>query len=76
MPHVYIPRPAGPSPRTSSHGSYHIFMNLEAERIQKAEPPILLEDSSGQGYSHFAIFEDGGLDLISGHLKLFYAKHG
>lgn len=51
-------------------------MNLEAERIQKAEPPILLEDSSGQGYSHFAIFEDGGLDLISGHLKLFYAKHG
>jgi pimeloyl-ACP methyl ester carboxylesterase len=50
-------------------------MELEAARIPKAEPPILLEDASGRGYSHFALFEEGGLELIVEHLKPFYAKH-
>lgn len=53
-------------------------MELEASRIggagAKAEPPILLKDPAGEGYSHVAIFEEGGFDLIVGHLTTFYNK--
>lgn len=50
-------------------------MKLEASRIAKAEPPLLLQDPAGEGFSHFALGEEGGLDLIVGHMQAFYAKH-
>lgn len=50
-------------------------MELEAAKISKAEPPIVLKDPAGEGYSHFALYEEGGLDLIVGHLRVFYQKH-
>lgn len=50
-------------------------MELEASRIEKAEPPILLQDPAGEGYSHFALFGEGGLELVVGYLQTFYAKH-
>mmetsp|Transcript_24809 Transcript_24809/g.41066 ORF Transcript_24809/g.41066 Transcript_24809/m.41066 type:complete len:362 (+) Transcript_24809:39-1124(+) len=55
-------------------GATQYSMELEASRISKAEPPILLKDPAGEGYSHFAIFEEGGMDLLVGHLKAFYDK--
>jgi pimeloyl-ACP methyl ester carboxylesterase len=55
---------------TSKHS-----MELEASRISKAEPPIVLEDPTGRGYSHMALLEEGGLDLIMQHLAAFYKKH-
>lgn len=50
-------------------------MQEEAKRIKKAEPPIELKDASGAGYSHFALWEQGGLELMFGHIQAFYGKH-
>ena len=56
-------------------GANKYSMGLEASKISKAEPPILLEDPAGEGYSHFALWEEGGMELVVGHLKAFYQKH-
>jgi len=50
-------------------------MQVEAKRIKHAEPPVVLTDASGEGYSHFAMWEEGGLELMFGHIKAFYGKH-
>lgn len=50
-------------------------MQEEAKRIQKAEPPVVPVDASGAGYSHFFLWEEGGLELMFGHLQAFYGKH-
>jgi pimeloyl-ACP methyl ester carboxylesterase len=50
-------------------------MQVEAKRIKKAEPPVMLKDASGAGYSHFAMWEEGGLELMFGHIQAFYGKY-
>ena len=57
-------------------GATRHSMELEAARIPKAEPPIVLEDAvAGRGYLHMALWEEGGLELVVEHLKVFYGKH-
>ncbi|CAB9517586.1 alpha beta [Seminavis robusta] len=56
-------------------GSTLHSMEVEASKISKAEHPILLNDPEGKGFSHFALLEEGGLDLFMEHLKPFYNKH-
>jgi pimeloyl-ACP methyl ester carboxylesterase len=56
-------------------GATQYSMELEASLIPQAEPPVMLNDPAGEGYSHFAIFEEGGMDFIVGHLKAFYDRH-
>lgn len=50
-------------------------MKLEAAKIAKAETPIMMADPAGEGYSHFAIMEEGGMDQMFGHMKVFYETH-